>query len=141
MERSSEMLGLKICLWVGGIGCLLSIIGMVLPLSAVESICSIFGIESLPDSRQFMYAVRLLTATYCAIGVFFIILALNPAKYGIMVPFSAIASVLVGVVCGIAGRTTEMPCWWFLGDSLSCVVLGILILVFWRQVKGTVADK
>jgi hypothetical protein len=28
-----------------------------------------------------------------------------------------------------------MPFLWFLGDSLSCTILGILILVFWRQAK------
>jgi hypothetical protein len=28
-----------------------------------------------------------------------------------------------------------MPALWFLGDSLSCVVLGVLILVFWRKAK------
>jgi len=29
----------------------------------------------------------------------------------------------------------KMPILWFLGDSLSCMVLGFLILVFWRQAK------
>jgi hypothetical protein len=104
----------------------------------MESIWSTFGIESLPDSPQFMYAVRLLTATYGAVGVFFVILALDPAKYGVMVPFAGIASVFLGVVCGIAGPAAEMPTWWFLGDSLSCLVLGVLILVFWRQAGQTV---
>jgi hypothetical protein len=111
---------------------------MVLPVSAVESICEAFGIESLPDSPQFMYAVRLLTATYCAAGAFLVILALDPVKYGVMVLFAGIASVFLGVVCGIAGLAAEMPIWWFLGDSLGCLVLGVLILVFWRQTNQTV---
>jgi hypothetical protein len=131
------MRALKICLWIAGVGCLLSVFGMFLPMSVFESIAKFFGIESLPDSLLFMYAFRLMSATYAAVGVFFIILALQPMKYGVMVPFSGVGAVFVGVVCGIAGLLTAMPLWWFLGDSLSCLVLGVLILVFWQQAKQT----
>ena len=131
------MRALKICLWIAGFACLLSVFGMFLPVSAWESITKFFGIESLPDSPQFMYAVRLMSGTYAAVGVFFIILALNPMKYGVMVPFSGLGAVFVGVVCAIAGLLAEMPLWWFMGDSLSCLVLGVLILVFWQQAKQT----
>jgi len=125
------MRALKICLWIAGVGCLLSVFGMFLPMSAIESIAKFFGIESLPDSPLLVYAVRLMSGTYAAVGVFFIILALDPMKYGVMVPFSGVGAVFVGVVCAIAGLLTAMPLWWFLGDSLSCLVLGVLILVFW----------
>jgi hypothetical protein len=131
------MRALKICLWIAGIGCLLSVFGMFLSVSAIESITKFFGIESLPDSPQFMYAVRLMSGTYAAVGVFFIILALDPMKYGVMVPFSGLGAVFVGVVCAIAGLLAEMPLLWFMGDSLSCLVLGVLILVFWQQAKQT----
>jgi len=131
------MRALKICLWIAGIGCLLSVFGMFLPVSWFETIAKFFGIESLPDSPQFMYAVRLMSATYAAVGVFFIILALDPVKYGVMVPFSALGALFVGVVCLIAGLLTAMPVWWFMGDSLSCLVLGVLILIFWQQAKKT----
>ena len=127
------MRALKICLWIAGFACLLSVFGMFLPVSAWESITKFFGIESLPDSPQFMYAVRLMSGTYAAVGVFFIILALDPMKYGVMVPFSGLGAVFVGVVCAIAGLLSEIPLWWFLGDSLSCMVLGVLILVFWLK--------
>jgi hypothetical protein len=131
------MRALKICLWIAGIGCLLSVFGMFLPVSWFETIAKFFGIESLPDSPQFMYAVRLMSATYAAVGVFFIILALDPVKYGVMVPFSGLGAVFIGVVCAIAGLLAAMPILWFLGDSLSCLVLGVLILVFWQQAKKT----
>jgi hypothetical protein len=125
------MRALKICLWIAGVGCLLSVFGMFLPMSVFESIAKFFGIELLPDSPLLVYAVRLMSATYAAVGVFFIILALDPMKYGVMVPFSGLGAVFVGAVCAIAGLLTAMPLWWFLGDSLSCLVLGVLILVFW----------
>ncbi|MHC4728480.1 MAG: hypothetical protein ACYS17_14765 [Planctomycetota bacterium] len=131
------MRALKICLWIAGIGCLLSLLGMALPVSSWQSISKLFGVESFPDSRHFMYTVRVGSGTYAAVGVFFVILALQPLKYGVMVPFSGVGAVFVGVVCAIAGLLTAMPFWWFMGDSLSCLVFGILILLFWQQAKKT----
>ena len=135
IERVYKMRALKICLWLAGFACLLSLFGMFLPMSAFESIAKFFGLESLPDSPLLMYAARLMLATYAAVGIFFIILALNPLKYGVIVPFSGLAAMFVGVVCAIAGPLTAMPFWWFMGDSLSYLVPGVLILVFWKQAK------
>lgn len=129
------MLGLKICLWIAAVGCLTSVVGLVLPVSAWEGIGEAFGIESFPDSPEFMYAARLLSATFAATGVFLIILALDPLKYGVMVPFTGVSAICLGVVCGIAGSVAAMPVWWYLGDSLGCLILGALTLVFWQQVK------
>ncbi len=131
------MVGLKICLWIAGILCLLSVAGLFLPLSACESFAGLFGIDTLPDSPLVMYAVRTASAAFIGIGAFFIILAMNPTKYGVMVPFSGLVAVFIAVVCVITGLVVKMPALWFLGDSLSCAVLGVLILIFWRQAKQT----
>src|SRR4030042_515582 len=129
------MRGLKISLWITGILCLPCVFGMFLPISTLESFTGVFGIESLSGPPAATYAIRVTSAMCVGIGVFFIILALNPMKYGVMVPFSGITSVLLGVVCGITGPAVGMPAKWFLGDTLSCLVLGVLILVFWQRVR------
>jgi len=52
---------LKICLWLAGLGCLLSAFAMFLPVSAWEYIAeNIFGAESFvfPDEPMFEYIVR-----------------------------------------------------------------------------------
>ena len=131
------MRALKICLWVAGIVCVLSIFGMVLPVSSLKSISKLYGIESFADSPQFIYAIRVGLGTYAAVGLFFVILALDPLKYGMMVPFSALAAVFIGVLCAIAGLLTKVAFWWFMGDFVSCLVFGILILVFWKQATKT----
>ncbi|MHC4123155.1 MAG: hypothetical protein ACYSSI_06225 [Planctomycetota bacterium] len=128
---------LKICLWLAGALCLLSIIGLFLPISTLESITNVFGSQPFPDSTLFEYLIRLTSASYAGVGIFFIILALNPMKYGIMVPFSGLAAVVLGIVCLITGLAVGMPALWYLGDSLSCIVLGALILLFWRQAGCT----
>lgn len=131
------MRGLKVCLWVAGVLCLLSVFGAILPVSAWESIAKCFGVESLglPASPLVEYVVRVMSATYVAVGVYLIILALNPVKYGIMVPFTGVAAVLLGAACAITGLVVGVPVLWFLGDSVSCVVLGVLVLLFWRRAK------
>lgn len=128
---------LKICLWITGILCLLSAIGVFLPISVWEPIAKVFGVElELPDLPVIEYMVRLMLATYAGVGVFFIILALNPLKYGVMVPFSGAAAVVLGAVCAVTGSIVAIPARWFLSDSIPCVVLGFLIVVLWQRVKA-----
>ena len=131
------MRALKTCLWIASIGCLLSAPGMFLPISVWESIAKYFGVESahLPDSPLLEYALRLMSATYVAVGIYLAILALNPMKYGVIIPFTGLAAVFLGVVCAITGLVVGMSILWVLGDSVSCAILGVLILVFWQQAK------
>jgi len=130
------MRGLKVCLWIAGLFCLSAVVGVFAPMSVWPKVTGIFGVETLPDAPVFVYFARLLSASYWAIGVFFIILALRPDKYGLMVPFSAVASVLIGATALITGAVVGMPAKWFLCDSLPCIVLGVLILIFWQQAKS-----
>ncbi|MCK4913689.1 MAG: hypothetical protein KAS69_03710 [Planctomycetes bacterium] len=129
------MKALKICLWLTGIVCLLSVIGVIAPLKHIQWFMGLFGIESLPDSPLFLYMLRLICATWAGIGIFFIILALNPLSYGVLVPLSALFLILVGAVCGVTGFITKMPFKWYASDLLSCVILGLLILIFYPQAK------
>ena len=129
------MRGLKICLWIAAVACLMSAAGVFLPISVWESVAKVFGVELLPDTPVSEYMIRLMLATYSAIGVFLAILALKPLDYGIMVPFTALSSIVLGVVCVVTGFMVGMPTQWFLGDSLPCLILGVLILVFWKKAK------
>jgi hypothetical protein len=130
------MSGLKSCLWIAGIVCLVSVCVMFfLPISAWESIAKVFGVESLPDTPMFVYVARLTSAMWTMIGVFFIILAMNPEKYDVMIPFSGLAMVFLGMVCWVTGLVMGMPSRLVLADSLSSIVLGTLIFAFWKKNK------
>lgn len=131
------MRGLKICLWIAGLLCLLAVVGVFAPMSAWPKVTGFFGVESLPDAPVFEYFAKLLSVSYGAIGIFFIILSLRPAKYGVLVPFSGIASVIIGATALITGIFVQLPAKWYLCDSLPCIVLGVLILVFWQRAKHT----
>ena len=130
------MHALKICLWVAGIFCfVLSIFGLFVPVSVLESIANYFGTEALV-----VYGIRTASAAFIGMGVISVVLALNPMKYGAIVPFSGLSSIFIGVVCMITGLAVGMPFVWFLGDSLFCALMGFLILVFWQKAKKHVGS-
>jgi hypothetical protein len=128
--------GLKVWLWIAGLFCLSAIVGVFAPMSLWPKVTGFFGVETLPDAPVFVYFARLLSVTSGGIGIFFIVLALRPAKYGVLVPFSGIMSVLIGLTALITGIIVQMPAKWYLCDSLPCIILGILILAFWPQAKS-----
>jgi hypothetical protein len=43
---------------------------------------------------------------------------------------------LIGATALVTGIVAQMPAIWFLCDSLPCIVLGVLILVFWQRAKA-----
>lgn len=129
------MRALKMSLWVTGILCLLAVVGLFLPFSACKAAAAFFGVESLSDSPLLMYCIRTMAATFVGIGAYFIVLASDPVKYGVLVPFSGAVMVFIGATCAVTGIMVKMPLLWVMGDTLSCLVLGALILVFWRKAK------
>jgi hypothetical protein len=131
------MRSLKICLWIAGILCLLSGFGLFLPLSVLESFANAFGVQAFPDSPLFVYVVRVMSAMAVVMGAYLIILALHPMKYPALIPFTGLAAVFLGLVCGITGLAAGMYTLWFVGDSLSCLIFGGLIFAFWQQAKQT----
>ncbi|MHC4240535.1 MAG: hypothetical protein ACYSUC_12435 [Planctomycetota bacterium] len=113
------MRALKICLWIAGVLCLLAVVALFFPLSVYEFFADFLGVEMLPDSPLLGYAFRTIAATF------------------MLVPYSGMAAVFIGVVCLVSGPIAGIPTLWYLGDALSCLLLGVLILVFWRQAKQT----
>jgi hypothetical protein len=99
----------------------------------LESFAKTVGVESVLDDAVSEYMRRLLMATFGAIGIYLAILALKPKAYGVLIPFTGIASIVLSVVCLVTGYKVCIPTLWYLGDGLSCVIFGVLVLVFWKK--------
>ena len=127
------MRALKVCLCVVGVFCLLAAFVMVLPFSVQESLYNVLGDEPLPRAKMFSHLIRGAGVTFFGVGIFYIILAWNPLKYGVLVPFSGAAAVLFGLWCGVSGLVTRLHAFLYVKDSLGALILGILIIVFWRR--------
>ncbi|MBS3763203.1 MAG: hypothetical protein KGZ25_07880 [Planctomycetes bacterium] len=125
------MRALKVCLWIIGVLYLLSVVGLFLPMSTLESLAHAVAEGEIPQSPAFAYAVRVLSGTFVLIGIFYIILAREPERYPVLVPFSGVGSIAIGLISGVAGGLGQLPMAWFLGDCLSLSCFGVLILIFW----------
>lgn len=130
------MRGLKVCLRIIGVLCLLALVALFLPVAALESISNAFAPVKFPDSLAFAYVLRGVFATYAAVGVFYLLLARDPLGYGMLTPFSGAAAVFVGLACLVAGLITGVPAVWILGDAGSCTILGLLVLFFWGRARA-----
>ena len=126
---------LKICLWVVGVLYSLALVGLFMKSSTIESVATTFGSPAFPDAPLFAYTLRVMLGVYSAIGLFHVILALNPMKYGALVPFAGLAAILVGAICLVWGVKVRLSALVYLADFLFCELFGALIVVFWLRAR------
>ena len=127
------MKGLKNTLWVCAIGFLLCFIFAALPWRALTAWSNQFGLQ-IPTAEPFtVFLFRLSLATYGMIGVFFVILARNPLKYGEMLLLAAYGLLLLGVLVLIGSIRYALPFITYIVDVIFCFITGILILIFRRE--------
>lgn len=129
------MKSLKLALWITAIGCLVAVPFIVLPWSIVENIILLFGIEPLPNNPVVMYLFRIVCGIVGLIGIYFIILARNPLGYGPMLKLGAYGLIIFGSLSLILGVSLVMPPKVYIGDALSGLVLGIVIIILSFRVQ------
>lgn len=127
------MKGLKITLWICGILCLLGFICAALPWNAISTLCQWFGVQPPIAAPITVYIIRLCLAITGLIGVFFIILALNPLKYDSMLLLAAYGLLCYGLFCLAGGIRYTLPARIYAGDIIFSFVAGILILIFRKK--------
>lgn len=125
------MKGLKVVLWILAIVCLLCFLGVIFPWSWTSNIASIWGYDDITGFEGLLkYASRVGFATCGLIGIFFLILAFNPLKYGAMLSLAGLGLLLLGIVSLVWGIYYDFSWWIWLCDVLFCFIFGILILYF-----------
>ena len=127
------MKGLKNTLWVCAIGFLLNFIFAALPWRALSAWANQFGVQIPTAEPWTVFAFRILFTTYGMIGVFFVILARNPLKYGEMLLLAAYGLLLLGVLVLIGSIRYALPFITYIVDVIFCFITGILILIFRRE--------
>ena len=127
------MKGLKNTLWVCAIGFLLSFIFAALPWRALTAWGNQFGLQMPTAEPYTVFLFRVCLATYGMIGVFFVILARNPLKYGEMLLLAAYGLLLLGVLDLIGSIRYALPFITYIVDVIFCFITGILILIFRRE--------
>ena len=124
------MKGLKIILWICGIYCLSGFLLAALPWNYIINLFDIVGIQPPASQPIIVFMLRVGTAIFGLIGVFLIILARNPLKYGVMLLLAAYGLVFYGLIILIGGIRYGLPAWLFSGDVIIGFVAGLLLLYF-----------
>ena len=132
------MKGLKIILWISAIGSLSGFITSILPWHIITDWMTLTGIQPPGNEPATIYMFRLCFMAYGMIGVFLLVLARNPLKYGGMLPLAAcflIFYALFRLVCGIL---YQYPVWHYIGDFIVGIVFGISIFIFRKKALKSV---
>ena len=124
------MKALKVILWICGISFLISFVALVLPWGVIENLYRFFGEEPIVASATANYSFRVACFIVGLIGIYFIILALDPATYRRLIGFSAIALIACGVASVIIGLNAGIAPQFYIGDGLFGIVLGGLLAIF-----------
>jgi hypothetical protein len=127
------MKGLKIILWICAIGCLLDFICAALPWPVITTCYHWSGIQPPTAEPNTVFLLRLYLATFGMTGIFFVILARNPLNYGAMLLLAGYGLICFGIFYLVGGIRYGLPVWYFSQKSISCAVLGVLILIFRKK--------
>ena len=127
------MKGLKIILWICAICCLLEFIAAALPWQAITAWYHGVRFQCSAAEPITVFIFRLFLAMFGMIGIFFVILARNPLKYGAMLLLAAYGLLCFGVFCLVGGIRYALPVWTYSSDVVFCVIAGVLILIFRKK--------
>jgi len=127
------MKGLKIVLWICAIYCFTGFIPAALPWDTIVALFNWVGIQPPTTEAISVFIFRLGSAIFGLIGIFLVILARNPLKYGVMLLLAAYGLMLFGVLVLIGGIRYELPVWAYFSDVIIGIVGGVLLLYFRKK--------
>ena len=123
------MKGLKVVLWICAVCCLSGFVAAVLPWQVMTA-----WYHQPPTAAPItVFVFRLFMGVSGIIGIFFVILARNPLKYGAMLLLAAYGLLSFGVFCFVGGIRYAIPLCTYFGDAIFGVVAGVLLLIFRRK--------
>ena len=134
------MQGLKTILWICAVLCLLGSVFAAMPWPAVTAVFGWFGVDLPMADPITVYMFRLTMAISGLIGAFFVLLALDPLRYGAMLPLAAYGLMCYAVFCLAGGIRYELPAWSYCGDVIFGAAAGVLLLVFRKQAMQADGD-
>ena len=123
------MIRIKITLWVLAVSFLIGFIFMLFPWQIINRIYIIAGEQPISQTAAVEYSIRVTCGIVGVIGIYFLILAIDPLKYKTLVFFSSYALIGISLMCIITGLLVDISAIIILGDSLFGFILGIILLL------------
>jgi len=127
------MKGLKITIWTCAIAFLLEFIFVLLPWKMIASVFYLVSVRPPVAYPVTVFLSRLSLAMMGAIGVFLLILAFNPLKYGAMLSLACYGLLCWGAFWFFGGVQYGLPLMAYFLDTILGIGGGTFILIFWKK--------
>ncbi|MFG0263163.1 MAG: hypothetical protein ACF788_12295 [Novipirellula sp. JB048] len=112
---------------VGGVT-LLAFAAAVMPEKWMIEIGEALQMDPFPAAPLTFYLARHLSALYGFVGIGLLVLASDLVRYRPLVRYLAIGTVGFGVVQFVIDAMSGLPAWWTLGESVTTVLGGSMIM-------------
>ncbi|MFH1022841.1 MAG: hypothetical protein V1809_05585 [Planctomycetota bacterium] len=119
---------LRLFLFIGCLGWIISIAGVVLPWDVITTGLQGLGAKEIPPDPMMNYWLRMTGGAYTILGVLYGLAGANPRKYAALIPVLGWSSLLEGIVLAIYGTRLGLPPFPFLADTTFCLLVGFGIL-------------
>ena len=119
---------LRILLLAGGFGWGISLFGVFLPWPMVISQLEGLGAQNISGDPMLNYWLRMTSIAFSFIGLLFLVCAINPPKYALLVPWLGFFMIAEGLVLFIYGLVLNLHFIPFVVDSSFCIIIGVGII-------------
>ncbi|MEK6280218.1 MAG: hypothetical protein AABN95_07660 [Acidobacteriota bacterium] len=113
---------------------ILAFMAVVMPRSWMETSHLWLNMGEMPDGPLVMFMIRQASYAYGMHGISLWILASDLKRFRPLITFNAISFLLAALVFFLIDYSAGMPLWWTLGDTLSCLFIGVALL--WLNPRG-----
>jgi hypothetical protein len=95
------------------------------------------GAKPIAYDRMLDYWLRMASGAFTLVGVGYLLLAINPRKYALLLPWSGWLMVIEGIVLAGHGFRLGLPPFPFYGDIAACFAGGAAILALQKSAAQT----
>jgi len=127
---------LKWFLRVSGVMILLAVVPVFAPTDWLAACHEKLGLGPLPKGAIVEYLMRSLSGFYAMYGGLLLVLASDPRRYSGAIAYTALASVLFGLVMIWVDSRVGLPLAWILSEGPSIILLGIVILILQARIRS-----
>jgi hypothetical protein len=101
---------------------------VVIPFRWMGLVHAWLGLGAMPEGAVLRYLIREVSLLAGLHGVLLWLLARDVERFRPLVIFTGFSYLLGGPVFALGAATAGMPWFWFLGEGLSCLAVGIIVL-------------
>ena len=118
----------------GGLACL-AVFAIFLPTTWMAAMHRWLGLGEFPDAALTHYLTRSVSAFYAMFGGLTILASLDVRRFGPVITYLAVVTMVFGVVITGVDAMAKMPTYWTLAEGPPTILIGLLILLLNRRVQ------